>query len=117
VEEVTRRVFFGVGRGLRWLGKQVVEALVEAVGEVVAAALACLLFGGFLALTGWGLIVAPRATALLVAAVVVLALYGGWRAWRDEPGVRRGLVVRLAIGWFVFVAFWLVYVITYCECV
>jgi len=26
-------------------------------------------------------------------------------------------VVRLAIGWFVFVAFWLLYVIAYCECV
>lgn len=53
----------------------------------------------------------------LVAAVLVLALYGGWRASRDEPGVRGGLVVRLAIGWFVFVAFWLLYVIAYCECV
>ncbi len=47
----------------------------------------------------------------------VLTLYGGWRASPDEPGVGHGLVVHLAIGWFVFVAFWLLYVIAYCECV
>lgn len=48
--------------------------------------------------------------------MLVLARYSGWRASRDEPGV-RGLVVRLAIGWFVFGAFWPLYVIANCECV
>jgi hypothetical protein len=84
---------------LRWLGEQVVEV----VGEFLAAALACVLFGGFLALTAWGFTVAPRSTGLLLAGVVALTTYGGWRAWRDEAGSRRGLLVRLAVGWFAFI--------------
>ncbi len=86
------------------------------IGEGVAAALACLLLGGFSLLVAWGLSFAHRSTVLLVAAVVVLALYGGWRAWRDEATVGRGLVVRVAVGWFIFVAMWLGYVLAYCSC-
>ncbi len=103
----------GCWRGLRWLGEQVAEML----GEAVAAALACFLFVGFVLLVAWGFSLAPRSTVLLVAAVVAVAAYGGWRAWRDEPTVRRSLLVRVAVGWFAFVVVWLVYVLAYCSCV
>jgi hypothetical protein len=52
--------------------------------DVVAAALAWFLFGGFTLLVLWGFSLAPRSTALLVAAALVaVAAYGGWRVWRD----------------------------------
>ena len=97
--------------GLRSAGEAVLGAGIEAV----FAGLACLLLAGVLALGAYGLTVAPRSTAALLAAVVVFTAYGVQRWLGVDTG--RGLLARLAVGWSVFVAVWLTYVLQYCDCV
>lgn len=109
---VGSRLLRRAGSGLVW----VVEQVVEAIGELIAALLACLLLAGLLALLAWGYARAPRPTGLLLAGVVAVTLFGGWRAWRDPAASARGALVRLAVGWSVVVAVWLGYVLPYCPC-
>ena len=103
-----------VRRSLRRLA----ELLVELVGETVLAVLACALLalvGGSLA---WGWNHAPRSTMALGCAVSAVVTYGGWQALRGGWGAHgsRGLWTSLAVAVFAAVAFWLLYVVTYCSC-
>jgi hypothetical protein len=71
------------GRCIRWVG----NLLSEAVGELAALGVACLILVAVVAALGWGLSQAPTVTVVLAACLVAFLAYGAYEVFR---GLRVG---------------------------
>lgn len=104
----------------RRIGSKVVELLGELLAEALFAAAACLLAG--LALVGavWGWNRHPEATTVAGAAMALLLGYWAWnlrpKAQNAQDRGQRSRIAGVAVGAFLVVAVWLLYVVIYCAC-
>jgi hypothetical protein len=86
-------------RSLTWWGRELGEGAFEVLFSCAALALVCAV--GLL--VSWGWRTAPVPTAVTVAGVLALLVFGGVEFFRDR---RRGRLATIAAGAFGFVALW-----------